>query len=95
MSKDEWVRVHLGARGPTMSARDRVRELLRNAEAADGPVLLDVARVQFVSRTAAVELLDAVRRWRAAGRIVEWRYVGDDVVKMLRAVDPTEGERMS
>ncbi|MBI4450307.1 STAS domain-containing protein [Candidatus Uhrbacteria bacterium] len=88
MSKDDPVLVELGARGPMLAARDRVRELLRDAEGA-APVLLDAAGLTFISRTAAAELLDAVRRWRAAGRTVEWRNVGDDIVKMFRAVDPT------
>ncbi len=89
MSKGDPVCVHLGVRGSTLAARDRVRELLRDAEVANGAVLLDAVHLTFISRTAAAELLDAVRRWRAAGRTVEWRSVGTDVAKMLRAVDPT------
>lgn len=88
MSKDEVIRIRLGVRSALLAARDRVRALLRDAEQTDGPILLDAARLTFISRTAAAELLDAVRRWRAAGRIVEWRSVGVDVAKMLRAVDP-------
>lgn len=88
MSKGEAVRIRLGVRSASLAARDRVRELLRDAD-GDGPILLDAARLTFISRTAAAELLDAVRRWRAEGRVVEWRSVGDDVAKMLRAVDPS------
>lgn len=88
-SKGDEVRVRLGARGATIAARDRVRELLRDAASTDGPILFDAARLTFISRTAAAELLDSVRRWRAEGRTVAWCSVDDDVAKMLRAVDPS------
>ncbi|MFH1099028.1 MAG: STAS domain-containing protein [Candidatus Uhrbacteria bacterium] len=88
MSKGDAICIRLGVRGSSLAARDSVREILRDAE-GDAPILLDATGLTFISRTAAAELLDAVRRWRAAGRIVEWRYVGDDIAQMFRAVDPS------
>ena len=66
-----------------------IRPALKGATRGMGPVLLDAARLTFISRTAAAELLDAVRRWRTSGRIVEWQHIGGDVAKMFNAVDPT------
>lgn len=89
MSRGDPTRVVLGARGSTIAARDRVRALLRDVAGGNGPILVDATQLSFISRTAAAELLDAVRRWRAAGRTVEWQHVSTDVAKMLRAVDPS------
>lgn len=87
-STDTSVTIMLASRSPLIDARDRVRELLRPVTDAR-EIVLDATGLEFISRSAASELLAAIARWRQDHRLVSWRNVASPVAKMLRAVDPS------
>lgn len=79
--------IMLASKSPLIDARDRVRELLRPAEDAHA-VVLDATDLEFISRSAAAELLATVTRWQQAQRTVSWRHIAPPIALMFRAVQP-------
>lgn len=82
------VTVALASKSPLIDARDRVRELLQPAADAK-KIVMDATGLEFISRSAASELLAAVARWQQDRRLVSWRNVAPPIVQMFRAVDPS------
>lgn len=81
------VTIALASRSPLIDARDRVRALLQPAADAQ-EIILDAAGLEFISRSAASELLATVARWREAQHAVFWRNVAPSIAQMFRAVQP-------
>lgn len=77
----------LASRSPLIDARDRIRELLQPATDAQ-EVVVDAAGLEFMSRSAASELLATIARWRQAKRTISWQNVAPPIAQMLCAVDP-------
>lgn len=87
-SANTTVTIMLAAMSPLIDARDRVRALLQPAADAQD-IVLDATNLEFISRSAAAELLATVVRWRQDRRFVSWRNIAPSVAQMLRAVDPS------
>lgn len=87
-SANAAVTIVLASRSPLIDARDRVREIIQPAADAQD-VVIDATSLEFISRSAASELLATIARWRQDHHSVSWRNVAPPVAKMLRAVDPS------
>lgn len=87
-SMSTTVTVTLASRSPLIDARDRVRELLQPAADAQD-IVMDAIGLEFISRSAASELLATVARWQQDHRSVSWRNVAPPIAQMFRAVDPS------
>ncbi|MBI4434642.1 STAS domain-containing protein [Candidatus Uhrbacteria bacterium] len=87
-STDTTITIVLASRSPLIDARDRVRELLQPAADVQD-ILMDATGLEFISRSAASELLAAVARWKQEHRSVHVRNVAPTIAKMFRAVDPS------
>lgn len=88
MEKQKSVKIKIAERiAPILGSRDVVQELDNSIKKTRNNLVdLDFSKVDFVSRSAAHELVSLKEKWNKKSKNISFVNTNQDVAKMLRAI---------